>query len=75
MNESPDVHIDKDMTHKSVKEEYELFFNFSIDMLCIAGFDGYFKKLNPSWKKPQISSDSGSFIRPPEYFIHTKEMP
>lgn len=25
--------------------------------------------------QPQISSDSGSFIRPPEYFTHTKEMP
>ncbi|MCG6861172.1 MAG: hypothetical protein LJE70_07850 [Chromatiaceae bacterium] len=34
---------------KQVEDEYALFFTQSLDLLCIAGFDGYFKRLNPVW--------------------------
>lgn len=37
--------------YKEAKKERDRLFNFSIDMLCIAEFNGYFKESNPSWKK------------------------
>lgn len=34
---------------KEVQEELDRFFTLSFDMQCIAGADGYFKRLNQSW--------------------------
>ncbi len=31
--------------------ELENYFNLSLDLLCIADTDGYFRKLNPEWEK------------------------
>ncbi|BBM83537.1 PAS domain S-box protein [Candidatus Uabimicrobium amorphum] len=34
-----------------VMEEYDIFFNSSPDLFCIATLDGYFKKINYRWEK------------------------
>jgi PAS domain S-box-containing protein len=51
------------------------FINLSVDMFCIAGFDGFFKKLNPSFEKTLGFTVEELMAKPYLDFIHPDDRP
>jgi len=46
------------------------FFEMSLDNVCVAGFDGYFKRLNPSWTRTLGWTAQELMARPLVEFVH-----
>jgi len=52
---------------------YEHFFEISPDLLCIAGFDGYFKKINQSVVRTLEYSYEELYARPINDFVYNED--
>lgn len=63
-----------DITERKNAEESlktsDRVFRHSIDMLCVSGYDGYFKVLNPSWERTLGWSTSELLSKPWLDFVH-----
>lgn len=51
----------------------ELFFELSPDLLCIAGYDGFFKRINPTVSKTLGYTNEELFAQPISNFIHPED--
>ncbi|MCH9687126.1 MAG: response regulator [Deltaproteobacteria bacterium] len=51
------------------------FFELSLDMVCVAGMDGYFKQLNPMWSRVLGYSKEELLSRPFSEFILPEDVP
>ncbi|WP_264564868.1 PAS domain-containing sensor histidine kinase [Flavobacterium sp. N3904] len=52
---------------------FEHFFELSADLLCIAGFDGFFKKINPAVSQLLGYTNEELFSKPINWFVHNDD--
>lgn len=50
--------------------DFERFFNYAVDLFCIAGTDGYFKVVNPSFTRALGYSSEELLSRPFVELVH-----
>lgn len=64
------IEIGDFLERRRAQEQTDLLFELSIDMMCIAGFDGYFKRLNPAWERTLGWSKEDLLATPYLDFVH-----
>ena len=57
----------------SEQDDVQVFFDLTLDLLCIAGFDGHFKKLSPTWSRLLGWSDQELKAQPFVELVHEED--
>ena len=58
------------VARKHAEEELDRFFTISLDLQCIATFDGYFTRVNPAWQRTLGYTSDELVTRPFLDFVH-----
>ena len=64
------INTDIDDQRNHVEQEVGRFFAMSLDLLCIVGLDGFFKRLNPLWSAILGWTDEELVSKPWLDFVH-----
>src|SRR5262249_19889460 len=67
------IQIGQFIERKSAAEQLDKFFTMSLDLLCIASNDGYFKRLNGAWEKTLGFTVEELCSKPYLHFVHADD--
>jgi PAS domain S-box-containing protein len=73
MNETMAAFAELQGRRREAELELERVFTMSVDLLCIAGFDGYFKRVNPAWVRTFGYTEQELLSRPFIEFVHPED--
>jgi PAS domain S-box-containing protein len=59
---------------RRAKQELDQFFALIPDMLCVAGFDGYFKRVNAAWERTLGMPVDSLLAEPFATFVHPDDL-
>lgn len=60
---------------RRIEEERDRFFSLSVDMLCVAGYDGIFRIVNPAWEATLGWTTDEFQAHPYTEFVHPDDLP
>ncbi len=66
--------LGSEIQRKQIEQELGEIFNAAPDIICLAGFDGYFKKVNPKMVELLGYSEEELLSHPSTYFTHPDDL-